>query len=188
MPRILSGKTRGRRLAGPRGGDVRPTGARVRQSLFDILSARIDGARLLDLCAGTGAVGLEALSRGASRVVFVDRAQGAVGLVQRNLQAMGVAPSRAWVLRQDALLALKGLGRSGEAFDIVFFDPPYESGVYEPALESMGEGRLLAEGSVVIAEHFHKRALPETIGALVRTRQVKVGDHVLSFYGRKDGA
>lgn len=188
MPRILSGQARGRRVAGPRGGDVRPTGARVRQSLFDIVSTRIDGARLLDLCAGTGAVGLEALSRGASRVVFVDRASGAVGLVQRNLEAMGAVPSRARVLKQDALLALEGLGRSGEAFDIVFFDPPYESDVYEPALERMGTGRLLAEGGVVIAEHFHKRVLPETIGALCRIRQVRVGDHVLSFYGRKDGA
>ena len=161
---------------------MRPTGARVRQSLFDILAPRLTGAAFLDLCAGSGAVGLEALSRGAARAVFVDKARSAAALVEKNLRLSGATSPRGTVILADALAALKTLARKGERFDIVFFDPPYESPLYEAVLERAGRGELLAAGGLLIAEHFHKRALPETIGGLARTRQVKVSDHVLSFY------
>lgn len=179
VPRILSGHGRGRHLAGPKDRRVRPTGARVRQSLFDILAPRLSGARFLDLCAGSGAMGLEALSRGAAHATFVDRAVGSQKLILRNLAALGTA-GQATVLKAEAVSALGALRRSGQLFDIVYFDPPYESDVYEPALE--GLAAVLAPGGVVIAEHFHKRPLPETIGALSRSRQTRAGDHVLTFY------
>ncbi len=188
MPRILSGEAKGRKLAAAKGAAVRPTGSRVRQTFFDILAPGIAGARVLDLCAGTGAVGLEALSREAGYVAFVEASAAAARLIQQNLRTLHTRPERAVVVRRDALAALAGFDRAGARFDIIFFDPPYDSDLYEPVLERLGEGAALSEGGLVVAEHFHKRPLPATIGPLVRSRQVRVGDHVLSFYLRKDEA
>jgi 16S rRNA (guanine(966)-N(2))-methyltransferase RsmD len=156
----------------------------VRQTLFDILAPEIAGARFLDLCAGGGGVGLEALSRGASRVVLVDRSAGAVEAIRANAAALSGLGGEVEVFRQEALAAAAGLAAAGRTFDIVFLDPPYESGLYEPLLERTGE-RLLAEGGVAVAEHFHKRELPARIGGLVRARSVRIGDHRLSFYRRE---
>ncbi len=179
MARIIGGEGRGRRLKAPRGQQTRPTGARVRQTLFDILAPVLPGARLLDAFAGSGGVGLEALSRGAGRVVFVDASRAAVEAVRANVAALG-AGARASVLRQDARAAISALARAGERFDVVFVDPPYDSPLYEPVIAEAG--RVLAAEGFVVAEHFHKRPLPETIGGLVRARLVRVGDHCLSFY------
>lgn len=187
MARIIAGQGKGRRLKAPRGLDTRPTGARVRQSLFDILAPRLGGSRFLDLCAGSGGVGLEALSRGAARVVFVDPSAAAVQAVRANLEALGSAGLRAEVFRQDAQTALRGLAQAGRRFDLVYLDPPYESGLYEPLLTGVSEQRVLEEDGVLVAEHFHKRQLPETIGRLVHFRSVRVGDHVLSFYRHQEG-
>jgi 16S rRNA (guanine(966)-N(2))-methyltransferase RsmD len=151
----------------------------VRQTLFDVLAAVVPGSRFLDVFAGSGGVGLEALARGAERVVFVDQARGAVRAIEENLAAMG-ALARAEVVAKDARSALARLAADGARFDVVFVDPPYESELYAPALRAAGE--LLAEGGVAVAEHFHKRELPERIGGLVRYRSVRVGDHRLGFY------
>lgn len=184
MTRVIGGQGRGRRLKSPRGSDTRPTGARVRQTLFDILAPEVPGSRFLDLCAGGGGVGLEALSRGAGLVVLVDRSAGAVEAIRANAAALSRLGGEVEVFRQEALAAAAGLAATGRTFDVVFLDPPYESGLYEPLLERVGE-RLLAEGGVVVAEHFHKRELPERIGRLVRARSVRIGDHRLSFYRRE---
>ena len=183
MTRVIGGQGRGRRLKTPAGDKTRPTGARVRQTLFDILAPEVPGSRFLDLCAGGGGVGLEALSRGARRVVLVDRSAGAVEAIRANAAAMAALGGDVEVFRQEALTAVSGLSSSGHRFDVVFLDPPYESGLYEPLLAAVGEG-LLEEGGVAVAEHFHKRALPETIGGLVRARSVRIGDHRLTFYRR----
>jgi 16S rRNA (guanine(966)-N(2))-methyltransferase RsmD len=184
LSRVIGGRSRGRRLKSPPGAETRPTGARVRQTLFDILAPEIPGSRFLDLCAGGGGVGLEALSRGASRVVLVDRGAGAVEAIRANAAAMAGLGGEVEVFRQEARTAAAGLAAAGREFDVVFLDPPYESDLYLPLLEACGE-RLLAGDGVAVAEHFHKRALPERIGRLVRTRSVRIGDHRLSFYRRE---
>jgi 16S rRNA (guanine(966)-N(2))-methyltransferase RsmD len=184
MTRIIAGRGKGRRLKAPRGTETRPTGARVRQTLFDILAEVVPGCRFLDAFAGAGGVGLEALSRGAERVVFVDRAAAAVAAVRANLAAVGSLGGDAQVFRQEARVALRGFAAGGFRFDVVYVDPPYESGEYEPVLEQVEA--VLAPGGVAVAEHFHKRRLPERIGALVRTRSERVGDHRLSFYRRQE--
>jgi 16S rRNA (guanine966-N2)-methyltransferase len=181
MSRIIGGAGKGRRLKSVSGDATRPTGARVRQTLFDILAPAIPGCRFLDAFAGSGGVGLEALSRGAARVVLVDRSAAAVEAARQNVAALAAAGGEALVFKQESRVALRGLAAQGERFDIVFLDPPYDSELYEPLLQLAGEA-LLAEGGVAVAEHFHKRPLPERIGALVRTRLARVGDHYLSFY------
>ncbi len=187
MVRIIGGAGRGRRLRTATGGGTRPTGARVRQSLFDVLAAEIPGCRFLDVCAGSGGVGLEALSRGAARVALVDRSAAAVEAARQNARALAAAGGEVQVFRQEAGTALAALADQGLRFDVVYLDPPYDSPLYQPLIELAG-WRLLAEGGVVVAEHFHKRVLPERIGALARTRLLRVGDHCLSFYRRLAGA
>jgi 16S rRNA (guanine(966)-N(2))-methyltransferase RsmD len=181
MPRIIGGSGKGRRLKAPAGDATRPTGARVRQTLFDILAGAIPGGRFLDAFAGSGGVGLEALSRGARRVVLVDESRAAVEAVRANV-ALVRGGAGADVLRQDARNALAALRDRGERFDVVYLDPPYDSDLYEPMLP-LAEA-VLAEDGVIVAEHFHKRALPERMGRLVNVRSVRVGDHRLTFYRR----
>jgi 16S rRNA (guanine966-N2)-methyltransferase len=185
MARIIGGEGKGRRLKAPRGHATRPTGARVRQTLFDILAPWLPGCRFLDAFAGAGAVGLEALSRGAAAVVLVDSATQAVTAIRANAAALARAGGDVRIVRQDARVALAAFADAGERFDVIYLDPPYDSDFYEAALEQAGRKGLLAEQGVVVAEHFHKRALPERIGGLTRTREVRVGDHRLSFYRRQ---
>ncbi len=183
MSRIIGGAARGRRLKTAAGDETRPTSARVRQSLFDVLAPEILGCRFLDACAGSGGVGLEALSRGAALVVLVDRSAVAVNAARENLCALSGAPGTVEVYRQEALVALATLADRGRSFDVAYLDPPYGSELLLPLLELVG-ARLLASGGVAVAEHFHKRTLPERIGGLERTRLLRVGDHCLSFYRR----
>jgi 16S rRNA (guanine966-N2)-methyltransferase len=187
MSRIIGGAGRGRRLKSVAGDATRPTGARVRQSLFDILAPVIPGCRFLDAFAGSGGVGLEALSRGAAKVVLVDRSAAAVEAAKANAAALARAGGEAQVFRQDARTALEAFADQGLRFDVVYIDPPYESDLYEPLVELAGT-RLLAEGGVVVAEHFHKRELEATMGGLTRTRKTRLGDHCLSFYRRAEAA
>ena len=188
MSRIIGGAGKGRRLKTAVGDATRPTGARVRQSVFDILAPVIPGCRFLDAFAGNGGVGLEALSRGAAKVVLVDRSASAVEAAQANAQALARAGGEVQVFRQDARTAIGALGDRGHRFDVVYLDPPYDSDLYEPLLLLLADaGSALADDGVVVAEHFHKRPLPERIGALERTRQKRVGDHCLSFYRRASG-
>lgn len=187
MSRILAGRGRGRRLQSPKGQGTRPTGSRVKQTLFDILAPAIPGCRFLDPFAGNGGIGLEALSRGAARVVLVDASGPAVASIRENVSALRSLGGDVQVLRQDARVALAGLAAQGWRFDVVYLDPPYESDLYEAVLELVGARRLLDDAGVLVVEHFHKRALPETIGGLCRRRTVRVGDHLLSFYRWEEG-
>ncbi len=180
-PRIIGGAGKGRRLTAPPGNDTRPTGARVRQTVFDILAPVIRDARFLDAFAGGGGVGLEALSRGAKRVVLVDQSRTAVEAVRANLELLRL--SGAEVVQRDTRAALVALRDRGEEFDVIYLDPPYDSDLYEPLLPLADA--VLARDGVIVAEHFHKRALPETMGRLVSARSVRVGDHRLTFYRRK---
>jgi 16S rRNA (guanine(966)-N(2))-methyltransferase RsmD len=183
MSRIIGGAGKGRRLKSPGGDSTRPTGARVRQTLFDILAPVIPGCRFLDAFAGGGSVGLEALSRGARRVALVDESHEAVEAIRANA-ALVPGGAAAEVFRQDALTALRAFHDRGERFDVVYLDPPYASGLYEAALP-LAEAALAPDG-VIVAEHFHKRGLPERIGNLVSARSVRVGDHRLPFFRRPE--
>ena len=187
MPRIIAGENKGRPLKTPAGTHTRPTAARVRQTLFDILAPRLQGCRFLDAFAGGGGIGLEALSRGAARVVFVDSNAAALQALRENLAGLrGLGATQ--VLRQDSRLALAALADAGVRFDIVYVDPPYESDLYEPLIEQLSLTGLVEPDGLVVVEHFHKRLLPETMGRLHRTREVRVGDHRLSFYRTSRGA
>jgi 16S rRNA (guanine(966)-N(2))-methyltransferase RsmD len=157
----------------------------VRQTLFDVLAPRLPGARFLDACAGSGAVGLEALSRGASLVVLVDKSSQAVRSIRENAKALEGAGGEVQVLQQDARTAIRALAGRGLRFDLVYVDPPYDADLYEPLLCALEADAALAEGGLVVAEHFHKRALADRIGRLCRTREIRIGDHLLSFYERE---
>ena len=134
MSRIIGGAGKGRRLKTAAGDETRPTGARVRQSLFDILAPVIPGCRFLDAFAGNGGVGLEALSRGAAKVVLVDKAAAAVEAAKENARALARAGGEVRVFRQDARTAIGALADQGMQFDVVYLDPPYDSDLYEPLL------------------------------------------------------
>ncbi len=181
MPRIIGGRGKGRRLKTPGGSSTRPTGSRVKQTLFDILAPRLPGCRFLDLFAGGGTVGLEAASRGAASVVLVEADRYAATLIRRNAETLGLAGA-VDVRASDCRAALRVLASAKARFDIVYLDPPYDSPLYEPVLDDLGRLGLLAPSGLAVAEHFHKRALPETIGTLVRDRSRRVGDHGLAFY------
>jgi 16S rRNA (guanine966-N2)-methyltransferase len=185
--RIIAGKYRGRKLKTPPSSQTRPTSDRLRETLFNILAPRIEGARFLDLCAGTGAVGIEALSRGASHVTFVDKSRKMCELIQANLEALHIEKSEVEKVADEALSFLRHLAKKGERlFDIIFFDPPYATD-YEAVLNLISDmsGILNPEG-IVIVEHHKKKSLPEEFSSLKRYREVRQGDSVLSFYGLSD--
>lgn len=182
--RVIAGKYRGRKLKSPPHFDTRPTSDRLRETLFNILAGRIEGARFLDLGAGTGAVGIEALSRGAEHVTFVDRSRKMCDLIEVNLRALGIAGEDAETVTADASEYLRRQAKKQKSpFDIIFFDPPYDAD-YESALNQIAEhaAQLMAKDAVVIVEHYKKRGLSEKFRPLKRYRILKQGDSVLSFY------
>ena len=185
MVRVIAGSAKGRRLTTMPTLALRPTADRVREALFNILGAHVDGAAVLDLFAGSGAVGLEALSRGARLAVFVEVHEPACRLIEKNLRLCRLH-EHAVVRCRDVLNVLATLKVQGQTFDVIFLDPPYRASLVEDALQQLGDGRLLSEGGQVIAEHFFKRVLPERYGRLRRVRVARFGDVALSFYRVED--
>lgn len=164
---------------------TRPTSDRLRETLFNVLAARMEGAAFLDLYAGSGAVGMEALSRGAARVVFVERWAGALKVLRGNLAQLGLKDGVE--VRQESAGAYLKRGLNGNGFDIVFLDPPYDAeDEYETVLGSLdGESAgFLNAAAVVIAEHRRKDVLKDRYGSLERSRLLQQGDAALSFYQR----
>ncbi len=161
---------------------VRPTSDRLRETLFNVLAPRIEGSRFLDLCAGSGAVGIEALSRGAAHVTFVDRSRKMCGLIESNLDLCGVPEDETEVILAEAAEFLRRASTKGEQkWDIVFFDPPYAID-YLPVLAAFGTGALLHHEGLLVVEHHHKNELKDAIGDIRRWRILKQGDSALSFY------
>jgi 16S rRNA (guanine966-N2)-methyltransferase len=186
--RVISGQYRSRALIAPRDRDTRPTSDRLRETLFNVLAPRIEGTVFVDLYAGSGAVGIEALSRGAVETVFVEQAEAALKAIRANLATLGIPGGNALEPR-GVPAALKRLASSGRVADIVFLDPPYErADEYEAAFGLLGGecAGLLAPSAVVVAEHAKKNDLEERYGKLLRYRTLKQGDAALSFY-RLDG-
>jgi 16S rRNA (guanine(966)-N(2))-methyltransferase RsmD len=183
--RIISGQFRSRSLDAPAGLDTRPTSDRLRETLFNVLAPRIEGCSFLDLYAGSGAVGLEALSRGAARAEFVERAPNALKALRGNLAGLGIRAGF-HIDAGSVAAALKRLTKSGHAgFDVIFLDPPYDlEKDYESTLSALGgiAAGLVAANGVVIAEHRRKAKLAERFGRLQRRRLLEQGDAALSFY------
>lgn len=154
---------------------------------MDTLAPRLPAARVLDLFAGAGGVGLEALSRGAAHATFVERDARAVAALRANIEALGVG-ALARVRRGDVLRELVALYRAGERFDLVFLDPPYESGLVDTTLEALGGGGLLMSEGLVVVQHFTKRAPAAIIGVLATFRTRRFGETTLTFYRAAPGA
>lgn len=176
--RVAAGEAKGRRLRVPRGVAVRPTQDRVREAIFNALGERVVDSEVLDLFAGVGTLGIEALSRGARRAVFVELDPRTAAGLRANLQAAGLT-GRAEVWRADALRALRRLAQRGDRFDLVFLDPPYRSGWLGRALRALSDSPVLREGAVVVAEGARDEPV-ETEGLEVTWRRT-YGDTAVTF-------
>jgi 16S rRNA (guanine966-N2)-methyltransferase len=187
--RVIAGKFRSRPLHSLRGMDLRPTSDRLRETLFNVLAAgnptALEGKIWLDLFAGTGAVGIEALSRGAAQVYFVESSPPAAGLIERNLQSLGIE-SGFEILRDEVARALGKLAARNIAGDFVFLDPPYRmEKTYPQTLQLLSQSLLLKPDAVVVAEHTKRFDPGDDFAPLHRYRLLKQGDAALSFYGMK---
>lgn len=181
--RIISGRAKGRRLKVPKGQSLRPTAARVKEALFDILPYDLSGWKVLDLFAGTGNLSLEALSRGAAEVVLVDRSRNAVQAIRDNLGRLGFA-EKASVWAAPVLKSLRALARKERKFNLIFLDPPYEKGIVRSAMRMLGESDLLVKDGVVIVEHSVREEVEPNYGKLALRDQRHYGATALSFFGR----
>jgi len=178
----VAGKFRGRKLFSPRGLDIRPTSDKVREALFSMLGTRVPGAHVLDLFAGSGALGLEALSRGAHRAVFVDQSPGAVELIKKNI-SLCRAEAQSQVILGSCENAVKRLQSAGDVFHVIFLDPPYGKGHGEKNLVLLK--RLLhGEGLAVVETHV-RDGMNERLDGWLRTKERKYGDTLISMYVRE---
>ena len=184
--RVIAGHAHGRRLKAPRGLATRPTSARARESIFSRLQVRLDfeGLRVLDIFAGSGSLGCEALSRGASTATFVDSSRAAVRSIEDNLRAMALT-DRARILSIDVFRALDGLRSEKGQFDLVFVDAPYKNDLSNEVVEKLGQLQLIApEGWIVVGQSKRAPAAPEAPEGLARPSVVTIGDHRIAFYRR----
>jgi|SRR5580765_5144497 len=175
--RVIAGTLKGRRLDSPTWEGVRPTSDKLRETLFNVLAPRIGGARVLDGYAGTGAVGIEALSRGAAQVMFVDQDRRACALIRQNLERCAITEGYA-IIQATVLQAIERL-RGEPAFDVILLDPPYATDTQD-ALQHVGE--IVKPDGIVVLEHARKSESPVAPGRLVRTREMRSGDSALTFY------
>lgn len=180
--RIIAGDYRGLHLKALRGRNIRPTSDQLRETLFDVLGPSIPGSSFLDAYAGSGAVGLEALSRGANEVVFIEHNRSAAEMIRRNISSLKIE-SGYRLMTCQVLTGVARLEEEDKHFDYVFLDPPYgEIHEYHHSLRQLGRSTLLLPSSLVIAEHSRQVVLEENYGALRRMRVLRHGDAVLSFY------
>lgn len=178
--RISAGKMKGRKVrVCAVGEDLRPTSAKVRESLFNILGPRIKGSVFADLYAGSGAIGIEAMSRDAAAVYFVEAERKRASQIEDTLKGCGCRP-RAIIRSMKADAFIRKAASEGKKFDIIFLDPPYGSEEMVPMLELLGKGEVLDAGSVVVAEHSSKTELPEAVGMLSRRKSYRYGDTSLT--------
>lgn len=180
--RVITGTARGKRLITLEGESVRPTPERVKEALFSIIQFEIEGRRILDLFAGSGQLGIEALSRGAKEAVFVDAGKEPAAIVQKNLESTGLA-EHAQVRNTDFASFLL---RSREPFDLAFLDPPYRTGLLQRALPLVAQA--MNPGGTIVCENPGDEEIPESAGDFVRTRSYRYGKIILTLYRHKDVA
>src|SRR5262245_7387424 len=177
--RIIAGQFRSRRLKGTPPPGIRPTSDKLRETIFNILGQSVEGATFLDGCAGTGAVGLEAISRGAAEVYFIDQSRKATRIIRDNLESLEIKDGFK-VIEMDLSKALDTLSTR---FDIAFIDPPYDrEDLYSAALERFGSHELLKPGGILIIEYSKRGTLPESVGSIHLVRSLVQGDAALAFY------
>ncbi len=179
--RIIAGKFRGRRLAAVGGAPVRPTADRTREALFSILGGLVEDAAVLDIFAGTGALGLEALSRGAARAVFVDLSRESIAVIRKNIALLGVT-ERTQVLVRDVLRPGAFLSGLSGPFDLVFADPPYRADALARTLENLASSGVLAPGATVVVEHALSPPLPSPPPLLALSETRRYGKTLVSFF------
>ena len=177
--RIIAGTLKGRRVDAPRWSGLRPTSDKLRETLFNILGARVAGARVLDACAGTGAVGIEAISRGAAHVTFIDRDRRAIALIEQNLARCGVSGGYA-IIRADLDGASARVPQAD--FDFIFLDPPYDT---DASVIGCAVGPWLAPDGMLIVEHARRTGAPAGMDGLQKVREVTSGDSALGLYKAK---
>jgi 16S rRNA (guanine(966)-N(2))-methyltransferase RsmD len=180
--RVVAGLYRGRKVERLDTYKIRPTLDRVKESLFSILTPKILDTAVVDFFAGSGSLGIEALSRGAARAVFIDESQDCIGLITKNLGSLGVPAEQYQLIHAPAAEALKLLERKNAKFDLVFLDPPYGAELVPQTLRLLAASKILRRGVWVIAEHHKKEILPEQEGSLVLFRRKDYGDVALTFY------
>ena len=173
--RVITGTARGRRLKTPENYDIRPTTDNVKESVFNIIQFDIEGRRVLDLFAGTGQLGIECLSRGAAEAVFIDENTAAVKIVKENLKTCGFTAA---VLQQDALSYLRHCGK----FDLVFVDPPYDSGLYVSVLETINSVDILSDGGIILCESRRENTLPDMYAPYRKKKEYNYGRVKLTVY------
>jgi 16S rRNA (guanine(966)-N(2))-methyltransferase RsmD len=156
----------------------------LRETLFNVLAPRIEGSHFIDLCAGSGAVGIEALSRGAANVIFIESSRKAAAIISENLNHCGIKDD-VRVINRDALTALKYLAQQESRFDIIYFDPPYDSEIYSPVLWQIAKSNLLAEDGIVIVEHRRQFPLAPNYDHLRPYREILQGESCLTFYSEE---
>ncbi len=160
---------------------MRPTGDRLKESLFNILGPSIEGSVVLDVFGGTGAIGIEALSRGASQAVFIENTRSSNKIIRQNLEICGIKAGYR-IIEQDVFTAMRSLAREGFKANIVFFDPPYDWKPYDDLLDLTFSRKLVSDRARVIIEHHRKSPIPESGEGYRRSRVVRQGDHCLSFF------
>ena len=182
--RVIAGKYKGRQLTSPKGTDVRPTSDRVKESAFSIIQDRAIAANFLDLCAGTGNIGIEALSRGAKQVTFLDDNLSCIRLIEQNLQEIGLDQSEPEVhlKRIDVLHGIKHLQKNSASFELIYFDPPYDSNLYNECISHISDTCILETSGILLVEHRRQTELPMLSGKLICYRRKQYGDTCLSFY------
>lgn len=185
--RIIAGSAKGRALKAPKNADVRPTADRVKETIFNVLGQWLEGETVLDLYAGIGGLGLEALSRGAASATFVEQNRGTMQVLADNVRTLGFAPV-ATTLLKPADRAIRQLGGAGGSFSLVFSDPPYAAKAGVPVLEALDETGLVAPRGRVVIEHDRREELPERVGSLERVDERRFGDTLVSFYVRRTHA
>ena len=178
--RIISGTSKGRKLATPRSQSLRPTSDRVKESIFNILRVEMEGKVVLDLFAGTGNLGIEALSRGAKKAIFVEKGRQAIRLIQRNLTPLGLE-ERSEIVLKDANQAIGILKQRGESFDLILMDPPYEKGLIQKTLIKLSSHPIYHKDSILVIEHNRREPLPDTAARWNLIRQRRIGDTIISF-------
>jgi 16S rRNA (guanine(966)-N(2))-methyltransferase RsmD len=178
--RIISGTSKGRKLATPKGSSVRPTSDRVKESIFNILGGEVEGKTVLDLFAGTGNLGIEALSRGATKAVFVEKGWQALRLIRQNLLQCGMI-EHAEIISKDALRSIGFLNQRGDSFDLILMDPPYEKGLIQRILNKLHAHPIYRDDSILVIEHGRRESLPEQLRDWELIRQRRIGDTVVSF-------
>jgi 16S rRNA (guanine966-N2)-methyltransferase len=183
--RVIAGEYKGRRLDPVEGTDIRPTSDKVKEALFSILGGAVIDSTFLDLFGGTGGIGIEALSRGARHVVFIDSNNRSIKVLRGNLKRLDIK-EHVEVYNADYSTAIRKLYKYGKRFDIIYIDPPYGIGLAESALKEIDQNPILSQAGLIVVEHDSKEDMPQKVGKLYLYRNKKYGNTVLSFYSTNE--